>query len=84
MSNVIAVDFQADDAVWENIQVDVAIAPTAEKITIDGAGTVDFYPMQNSVGMTVTASSGLTVLVSIPNFAAEEVFSWLVKSARSR
>lgn len=82
-NNIIAINFRDDDdSAWEKIPVHVAIAPSADSITFEGMGELDIYPMQNSVGITVTSSTGLTMLVSLPIDTAESVFAWALRVIR--
>ena len=67
----------ADATHLENVAADVAISLPMQGVTISGAGTVDFYPCAEFLGMTVTASTGLALHIAISNDEAARMIDWL-------
>lgn len=85
MSNVI--DMQSyllaqaydPDECREGIPAHVVISAPGQGITTSGAGEVDVYPGGNFVGLTVTASTGLALFVSIPADQAVSMLEWALR-----
>ena len=70
-----------DQEVYENIPADVAIAHNGEVAT-SGEGSVDAYRCSDFIGLTVTAHTGMSLYVNLPQEEAESLSHWILTGGR--
>jgi hypothetical protein len=72
-------DLGLDNEYMEGIRAEVAICPDGQSITIDGQGSVDVYPYEKFLGLTVTAPTGMSFYAAIPSDDARRLLQWLTR-----